>query len=474
MEPGSRKYMLARSRQKVVLLFVFNRYRNFVFCLFLLHTGGAYAVEKNIPFWENQPEDGSEVTLAVGTALPGNIQLYNPLTLREAESLALKSDLMTKKFDLESIALKERGIAVGSLPDPKLKLGIVNIATDTLDLEQEAMTQQVIGLQQVFPPYGLLDSQREQINLMGAAKRHEAINQKQEVLRNVRQAWLNVYLQHHTGNIITKTGELFTQLVKITKSQYRSGRGNQQDVVRAQLERSLLKDRVIKIKALKESALAELGKWVGAAQFNRPLSLDTLVIPELADRNTLVSSLEKHPSLQASVADANAAKAEINVAKSRYHPSWLVDFSVGRREADPAGDQRADLMSLIFVVDIPLFTSNRQDKWVAASEKDYSSARHSTAEQKKNLQRTLDAEYSNWLRLNERLQHYRETVLPQASQNAKAALNAYRSQATEFDTLMRARLMELDIQLQAIQLFVDRTQAQVNLLYLTGGVGHEA
>lgn len=454
-------------------MFLLNRYRNFVFCLFLLHTSGTYAAEKNTLFWEGEPENGSEVTLSVGTVVPGNTQFDNPLTLQEAESLALKNDLLTKKLDVESIALKKKGIAAGSLPDPKLKLGLINIPTDTLELEQEAMTQQVIGLQQAFPPHGLLDAQKEQMNLMGTAQSHKAINQKYEVLRNVRQAWLGVYLQHHTGNIIKKTDNLFTQLVKITKSQYRSGRGNQQNVVRAQLERSLLKDRAIKIKAMEESSLAELGKWVGTAQFNRPLSLSSLAIPEIADRNTLALSLENHPSLQASIANANAAKAGINAAKSRYYPSWMVDLSFGFRETAPTGQQRADLMSLMFTVDIPLFTSNRQDKWVTAREKDYSSAQYSTAEQKRNLQRMLDAEYSTWLRLNERLQHYRETVLPQANQNAKAALNAYRSQATEFDTLMRARLMELDIQLQTIQLFVDSAQAQVNLLYLTGGIGHE-
>jgi outer membrane protein TolC len=454
-------------------LFLFDRYRNLVSCLLLLHTGGTYAAEKTDLFWENESRNDSEVTLSVGTELQNDIQLQHPLTLQEAEKLALKNDLLTKKLDAESIALRKSGVAATSLPDPKLKLGLMNVPTDTLELEQEPMTQQVIGLQQMFPSYNLLDSQGKQMSLMGVAKSHKATNQKREVLRNVRKAWLDVYLQYHTGNIIKKTEDLFTQLVKVTKSQYRSGRGNQQNVVRAQLERSLLRDREIQIKAMKEKALAELGKWVGVLQFNRPLSLDSLSIPELADRDALISSIEKHPSLQASIADADAAKAGVNVAKSRYHPSWMVDLSFGKREAASTGKQRADFMSLMFIVDIPLFTSNRQDKWVSASEKEYSSAQYSSAERKKNLKRTLNAEYSDWLRLSERLQHYRKTVLPQAKQNAKAALNAYRSQATEFDPLMRARLMELNIQLQAIQLFVDWTQTQVNLLYLTGGIGHE-
>jgi len=46
--------------------------------------------KKNTLFWESEPRNDSEVTLSVGTVLPGNTQFDNPLTLQEAESLALK------------------------------------------------------------------------------------------------------------------------------------------------------------------------------------------------------------------------------------------------------------------------------------------------------------------------------------------------------------------------------------------------
>jgi len=452
------------------MLFLSCKHRYFVFCGLLLHISGTSATENNDTFRKTESGNRPEITLSVGTAFPGNIQSDNPLGLQEAESLALKNDAIIRKLNAESSALKNRGNAATRLPDPKLKLGLLNIPTDTWTLDQEAMTQQVIGLQQVFPPYGLLDARGKQMDLMGMAESHQAVDRKQDVLRNVRNAWLNVYLQYHTGNIIKKTDALFSQLINVTKSRYRSGRGNQQNVVRAQLERSLLKDREIRIRAMQEKALAELGKWVGVSHFNRPLSLDTLAIPDIADRASLMLAIDTHPSLQASIARANAAKAAVHIAKSRYHPRWMMDVSFSRR----ATAQRADLASLMFIVDIPLFTANRQDQQVMASEEEYSSARYAITERKRNLKRMLDAEYASWLRLNERRQHYQDTVLPQARQNAKAALNAYRSQATEFDTLMRARLTELNIRLQEIQLFVDQAQAQINLLYLTGGIEHEA
>ncbi len=460
---------------KAVLLYQYKNYRiYFSFLLLFAFSTGVQAEAINDLFWKGNPEHDTETSQAEEGIVKeeSTIAIDNldddPLTLQEAEQLALETDSLIKKFDVEAVAFREKGVAAASLPDPKIKIGFMNLPADTFDFKQEDMTQQIIGVQQMFPPTNLLDYKGEQMDLMGVATGYKVVNQKREVLRSVRKAWLAMYLQHHAGNIVNKSDELFDQLVIITKSQYRSGRGNQQNVVRAQLEQSLLKDKEIHIKAMEDKAIAELGKWIDESQIKRSMSLGSLSLPAIDSRDALIMSLENHPALGASMASAQAAKLGIDVAKARYMPSWTVDFSYANRQARKAGGERSEFISLMFMVDLPLFTSNRQDKWVTASEKEYNSALYTVEERRKNLRRKLDAEYANWLRVSERLQHYRGTVLPQASQNAEAALKAYRSQVTEFNPLMRARLMELKIKLQALNLLVDRAQAQVNLLYLTG------
>jgi outer membrane protein TolC len=52
--------------------------------------------------------------------------------------------------------------------------------------------------------------------------------------------------------------------------------------------------------------------------------------------------------------------------------------------------------------------------------------------------------------------------------NAQASLNAYQSGVTEFSTLMRARITELDVRLDDLRVRVDRAKAQASLLYLAG------
>ena len=75
---------------------------------------------------------------------------------------------------------------------------------------------------------------------------------------------------------------------------------------------------------------------------------------------------------------------------------------------------------------------------------------------------------ANWLRLGERADLYSNQLLGEASSNAQASLNAYQSGVTEFTSLMRARITDLDVRLEELRVRVDRAKAQASLLYLAG------
>jgi len=62
------------------------------------------------------------------------------LSLQEAETLAIERDAKLSEIRLNSESLQERAVAEGTLPDPKLKVGLANFPTDTFDREQEPMT----------------------------------------------------------------------------------------------------------------------------------------------------------------------------------------------------------------------------------------------------------------------------------------------------------------------------------------------
>jgi len=78
------------------------------------------------------------------------------------------------------------------------------------------------------------------------------------------------------------------------------------------------------------------------------------------------------------------------------------------------------------------------------------------------------AEYADWSRLGERVALYESRLLKESHANTQASLNAYQSGVTEFTTLMRAYMTDLDMQLDALRVRVDRARSQAGLLYLAG------
>lgn len=391
------------------------------------------------------------------------------VTLADLESVALRRDPLIPKLQGEARAMEAEGVAARQQPDPKLKLGLMNVPTDSFDMAQEPMTQQVLGVQQMFKPRSLRKGMGQRMDAMAAARQAASAHQSLLVLKDLRLAWLKVYRFHHTEGILNSTRETFRQLLDITRLQYRAGRGSQQDVIRAELELNLLEDKLIEVETMKVMALAALSRRVGGEALEENLDLDSLALPAIPRRGQIAASLASHPMTRIKEQMAAAAQEGVAVAQSRYDIGWMLDLSYGMRQTSPQGMERANFLSAMVMVDLPFFGRNRQDKLLEASEAELGAARSDVEDTRYMLQAQLDAHYGRLEKLQHRLAYYRDTVLPQSGQNAEAALKAYQSRAGEFTPLMRARLMELKNKLQALTILVEHGQAQTELLYLAGG-----
>jgi outer membrane protein TolC len=115
-----------------------------------------------------------------------------------------------------------------------------------------------------------------------------------------------------------------------------------------------------------------------------------------------------------------------------------------------------------------LFPGKRQDRRVAATVGEADAMRFARDIAHRDLQREVDTDYPRWQRLQEREHGYAEQILPAARYNAEAALTAYRNGVTDFTSLMRATLTELDSRLQALRTQTDRLQVQAQLNYFVG------
>ncbi|MBL1140977.1 MAG: TolC family protein [Proteobacteria bacterium] len=392
----------------------------------------------------------------------------NELTLSEAEQLALDADFVVKQYNTKAESLNQIAIAAEQLPDPKARFGVMNIPVNSFDRSQEPMTQLQFGVQQAFPRGDTLHYKRLRTEDMADVDKAKALEQEKKVLRSLRNSYLDLFLNVKTEAILQQNRTLFTQLLDITQRQYAVGRDNQHDVLRAQLELALIDDRVAEIVGAKEISLAELSKWIGNDSAQRPLPETFPELSSFTNEKEIITNLNFHPMIRMEDAVINANEKNIKIAEEQYKPGWMIDLSYGQRSGSNLdGSSRDDFASAMVMVDLPFFTDKRQDKQLSARKLEHQASQFARTDRLLELKRQVEKEHANWVRLGKRLELYETRAVVDAEQNSESTLKAYQNDLTDFTTLMRARLTELNTQLDMLKIRIDRAKSQANLLYYT-------
>ena len=73
-----------------------------------------------------------------------------PLTLAEAEDIALSAEPGTEALVARGQAFREQSVAAGQLSDPTLRIGLANFPIDGSGFSAEAMTQAQFAIRQEF------------------------------------------------------------------------------------------------------------------------------------------------------------------------------------------------------------------------------------------------------------------------------------------------------------------------------------
>jgi len=385
------------------------------------------------------------------------------LTIADVEQVAIENDPLIVKFQSQTSALMEETEAEGQLPDPKVALNLMSLPMGSFDFAEEDMTNLQIGVQQELPRWGLRPALQDRTRLMAEVNRVRAVARALDVLRGVRKAWMEVYFQVSLSSLIKENTDLYMQLLQITQYQYRSGRGTQQDVIRAQLELSRIQDRAARVAQDLDSAVADLEKWTGAPVRQHTMSDAFPALEGLPPMQELEANIDAHPQVAMAKAELSVARQDVVVAKTAYRPNVMLEAAYGLR-----GGGRSGLLSAGVAVDVPLFAGKRQDKRLNARGHEVNVAGDAVDNERRELRRVLESAHAKWKRLGDRLNFYNETVVPQAGQYAEAARKAYQSRVSDFSELIRARANELETRIDALRIKVELAQSHYDLKYIAG------
>ena len=176
--------------------------------------------------------------------------------------------------------------------------------------------------------------------------------------------------------------------------------------------------------------------------------------------DSLTAQLAQHPHLSAFERQVQAAETDVDLARVGAKPDWSMELSYGIR-----GSAYSDMVTLQVGVDLPVFQKNRQLRDVAAKLADAQRARALRDDNLREMEAVLRRHHADWRSGLERLERYRRSILPQAADQVNAALAAYRSGRSDLSSVLAARRVQLDLQIQSLMLEAETARARAQIVF---------
>jgi outer membrane protein TolC len=388
----------------------------------------------------------------------------DPLTLIEAQRLAVGRSQQLVAQGALTAAAREQAVAAGQLPDPVLKFGIDNLPADAADrgsLTRDFMTMRRIGVMQE-----ITRSEKRRLRTERFERDAQRVQaQRQLTLANLQRdtalAWLDRYYTQAMRELVQQQAEETRLQVQAADVAFRNGRGSQADVFAARSAVIQLEDRLSQIDRQLRNAGLMLARWVGTPDAERPLSgsppwQTTPLQGEISSEH-----LQQHPDLLAMSAEVDAVDTDARLAQANKQADWSVEASYAQR-----GPAYANMISIGVSIPLQWDQKNRQNRELAARLAMVDEAKARYEDMLRNHEAEVRGWLNDWQTGKDRIARYRNELIPIARQRTEAALTSYRTGKSDLAGALAARRDEIDTRMQALALEMEtaRSWAQLNFL----------
>ena len=370
-------------------------------------------------------------------------------------------------------AAAHRVDATGYWPDPTFVVAANNVPLQS-GIDTSPMTGLQFRLQQTIPWPGKL---RQRSALGAAQARVAAVAPKAarlDLSRQVGIAYFRIHLLDVTATVYRANERILSTLVEAADAKYRVGRGQQRDVLQAQLSRDELRQKLLDTERRRAQASAVLahlvGKpssWVVSPLVDVPIAT---LKPSLSEDALLALAEAKSPELAA----ARHRVDERNVAGELADIESWPDLQLGvaytvRGDAggrDPAGG--SDFVSAVIGFQIPVNAKRRLPALRSMAEAEEAGARWDEQEVRLNIKEKVVGILSQLPLLHRQMVLLRDQIIPTARQTLEVQRAAYQVDREDLFNLLQTELTLIG---RLIEFHALHVKQEVLLVELARAVG---
>ena len=206
-----------------------------------------------------------------------SVQAAEPLSLAEAMRLGSESQPLLQSLDDAAAASREAAVAEAQLPDPRLRLGVVNLPANGSDagrFNRDDMTMSTIGVMQEMIPKAKREAASRQMEAVAGQYRAEQLAMVRAIERDIALAWLDVFENQRKTELYARMANEMAAERKVLNAGISSGGSQPIDALRLESQLSMVNDKNLLARGNEQKARAMLARWIGsAAQRALPLEL---------------------------------------------------------------------------------------------------------------------------------------------------------------------------------------------------------
>jgi outer membrane protein, heavy metal efflux system len=352
-----------------------------------------------------------------------------PVTLEALtqQMLAANPELQAARKRWE--AMQKRPGQESALPDPTIRLGWSSAGAPYpgAGLGSEPTANLGVEVSQMFPFPGKRGLKGSMAQQEARAESFMFKGTELDLVSRLKSAYYELQLAYDTLDVLSRDKSLLVRLAKLAQNRYTAGQTSQQDLIKSQLEISLIETRLLEVQRSKQSAIAEINYLLNRNADAALARLVPPVIPDLPPLDSLqASAMESSPLLRAQRATIDKSQLGLEISRRDYYPDFEVMggyFNQGSMK---------DMYEFRVQINVPIFFARKQRLGVEEAVAKLTESQKTFQAQEQMLHYRIKDQYLAAENSRRLMDLYQKLIIPQASLALESSLASYSTGSIDF------------------------------------------
>jgi len=386
-----------------------------------------------------------------------------PVAALVAEALAKSPALAA----LRSGAAASRALepAAGALPDPMLEAMVIDAKFPSYTVGKEEMSMAGVEIRQGLPYPGKRRARREVAEAETARQAAAVDSMVRRIRGEVRSLYARLYAVDHEIQTLAAAHEMLEMLAATTSARYSAGEGEQEPILKAQLQVTRLDEQLDDLRAERAALVADLNRWLdrpGAAPLGEVAELPAVQMPIGAGDSWEAAAVAGSAEVRVAAAALAAAEKKLAAARLDLKPDFAPAAGIAARGGF------GPVLTLRLGVELPLWKKSKQEPMINAAELEVEAARQELRDAEAMARTAAAGAAARWSQAERQIVRFREGILLQSGSALDAARTSYLNGRGDFSTVTEDFNLWLDARMQLARREADRFTAWAELERITG------